>query len=287
MEPSNHHPREPGLPTVSHPLPPPPRLARHRPGRRRLLGHVPLVVWLLCLAGFGLLGLTLWRAGSSWAITWFGVTVPGEVTGKLDAPERGVREGRLTFTYHVRDVEYSAEDTVDEDALDALQVGAHIKVRVLMGWPDRPQLVEPSGHAGRGRGIWLGLALLGNVALWILFRRCLRKPLRQRALVREGVATEGVIVRKEVRGGRRRSWAVQFSYRAPRYGVAHEGSEPPAVVADKEWQVRMRVGWADFEAAQVGAAVTVLYDPKQPSRSLIYPFADYEAVSTPSEPGAA
>ena len=33
-------------------------------------------------------------------------------------------------------------------------------------------------------------------------------------------------------------------------------------------------------------AVTVLYDPRQPSRSLIYPFADYEAVDTPAEPGS-
>jgi hypothetical protein len=231
----------------------------------------------------GLLLLTLWRTASVWAVTWFGVTVDGEVTGKSDLPERGVRGGRLKFTYHVRGEEYSAEDTVDEDALDSLHVGAAVKVRVLSGWPDHPQLVEPSGRAGRGRGLWLGLAVLGNVALGTLFRRCLREPLRQRALVREGVATEGVIVRKEVRGGRRLSRAIQFCYRAPRYGVAREGDEVRAAVADKEWQVRMPVGRVDFEAAQVGDAVTVLYDPRQPSRSLIYPFADYEAVNTPTD----
>ncbi len=277
MEPSSPHPAEAGPPAAPQPLPPPPRHARHRPGHRRLLGHVPLLVWPLCAAGVGVLLFTLWLAISSWVVTWFGVTVPGEVTGKSDVTEKGVRGGRLKFTYHVRQVEYEGEDLVDEDAFDSLHIGAHIKVRVLSSWPTRPQLVEPPGRAASGRGGWLLLALLGNVALWFLFRLCLREPLRQRALVREGVATEGAIVRKE---GRRRAWAVQFAYRAPRYGADAAGGAP---AADKEWQVRMRVGWPDYEAAQVGDAVTVLYDPRQPSRSLIYQFADYEAVEPPAE----
>jgi hypothetical protein len=107
--------------------------------------------------------------------------------------------------------------------------------------------------------------------------------LRQRALVREGVAVEGVVVGKEAGSGGGRSGSVQFCYRAPRYGVADRYKDR-AAVADKEWQVRMAVSRADFEAATVGAAVTVLYDPRQPSRSLLYAFAEYEAVDGSADP---
>jgi hypothetical protein len=287
MEWTNHHPPDTGFPHVPPRLPPPPRLARRRSGRRGLLGHVPWAVRLLCVAGVGLLLLTIWLAARSWLVTLFGGTVPGEVTGKSALAE-GTREGRVQFSYHFRGQEYSAEDTVGEYAFERLHQGTTVKVRVLAAWPGHPLLVEPAGRADSGRGVYLYLALLGNIALGLLLRIYLREPRRQRALVREGVTTEGVIVGKEVAIGRRPSWAVQYSYQAPRYGGTHaeaaDGERRPAV-AEKEWQVRMAVRRADFEAAQVGAAVAVLYDPRQPSRSLIYPFAEYEAVSTPAEPG--
>ena len=256
-------------------LPSPPRLARRRPGRRRLLGHVPLLVWLLCAIGFGLLLLTLWIAGSAWAISVFGMTVDGEVKARLPVPIRGDRGGRVKFIYYVKEKEYSAEDTVDEAAFAELHAGMAVKVRVLSGWPTHPLLIEPAGRSDRGWGFYLALAWLGNIALVLLVRLCLRRPLRQRALVREGVATDGVIVGKEAGSGWRPSLEVQYSYQAPRYGTA---------LADREWQVRMPVSREDFEAAHVDAAITVLYDPRQPSRSMIYPFADYEAVGPLAEP---
>jgi hypothetical protein len=278
MDPTDLHPE--GLASLDVPqrLPPPPRVAVRRPGRRGLLGHVPLALWLLCVAGVGLLLLALWLAASSWAVRLFGMTVPGEVTGRADGA-RGAREGRVRFTYHVKEEEYSAEDAVDEGALEGLHAGMPVKVRVLPGWPRHPLLVEPAGRSGRGGGFYLGLALLGNAALGAFLRLYLRDPLRRRALVREGVATRGVVVSKETGGGRRPSWAVQYCYRAPRYGAAHASggaNEGRPAVAEKEWQVRMAVRPADFELAQVGAPLTILYDPRQPSRSVIYAFAEYE-----------
>src|SRR5437868_20100 len=107
MESTNHHPQAPGFPAAPQRLLPPPRVAGRRPGRRGLLGHVPVTLWLLCVAGVGLLLLALWLTTSSWLVTLFGVTAHGEVTGK-PAQAEGTREGRVRFTYHVRGEEYSA-----------------------------------------------------------------------------------------------------------------------------------------------------------------------------------
>jgi hypothetical protein len=282
MEPTSPHLNEQQAADSPQRLPPPPRLVRRRPGRHGLLGHVPLAVWLLCLAGAGLLVLAVWLVVRPWLITQFGMTVSGEVTGKSPLSERA-RAGVVQFRYYVQEQKHEGEDTVAGEAFDRLHPGSPVKVRVLPAWPDDPVLVEPASRAGRGSGVLLVLALLGNLALAILVRAYLREPLRQRALVREGVATGGVIVSKEAGSGRRTSWAVQYTYRAPRYGLPHGGDGDGRAVAEKEWQVRMAVSQEDHEAAQVGAAMTVLYDPRQPSRSLVYDFATYEAVSPSTE----
>ncbi|HYT94541.1 MAG TPA: DUF3592 domain-containing protein [Gemmataceae bacterium] len=260
-------------------LPPPPRVVGRRRGRRGFLRHIPLTLLLLCVAGLGLLLLAFWFLTFSILVTLFGMTVPGEVTGKSPVPEQGRREGRIEFNYYVKGVEYSSEDGVDQGPFEGLQVGSRVKVRVLSGWPNRPLLVEPVGHTGRHGGLYLWFAILGNIALWVVARRYLREPLRQRALVRTGVATEGVIVCKEVVGEKRPVWTVQYCYRAPCHGVSL--AEEGRAVAEKEWQVMMLVRPKDFQAAQVGATMTILYDPQRPSRSLIYSFAEYEAKSAP------
>jgi hypothetical protein len=281
MEPLNPPSEEPETSAAAQPLPPPPRIVCHRPGHHRLLGHLPLWVGLVWVGGFGLLLWALWLTVTAWIIAWFGVTVPGEVSAKLPKP-KGARTGRIQFTYYIEKHEYTVEDTVDDATFDWVHVGTPVKVRALSGWPQHPQLLEPAGYSEKGSGVWVWFALLGNVGLMWLVRRSLHEPLKQRALVREGIATEGIVVGKEEIHGWRRSWVVQYSYRAPRHGVVDTAGW--AAVPDREWQVLMAVGRNDFEAAQVGATVTVLYDPRQPSRSTIYPFANYEATPASGEP---
>jgi hypothetical protein len=290
MEPTDHHPREAETADGHEPLPPPPRAARRRPGRRGLFGHVPVGLRLLFLAGVVLLLLVLWQTGSVWFVRLFGITVPGEVTGTSPGA-KGEKGGRVQFSYHVRQEEYSAEDTVDEATFEWLRQGTPVHVRVLPAFPRRALLVGPAGRAGSEGGVYLAFALIGIFALATLLRvYYLREPLRQRALVRAGVATRGVLVRKEAGGGRG-PWAVEYTYRAPRHGAAHPpdaGDLGRPAVADREWQVRMALRQADFEAARVGAAVTVLYDPRHPARSVIYRFAEYEvlpAAGADSAPG--
>jgi hypothetical protein len=275
MKPTDPLPQAP----LPQPLPPPPRAVRRRPGRGWLLGRVPLVVRLLGLAGVGLLLAALWLLGSSSVVALFGTTVPGKVTGLVPAPPGGASAPRVQFAYHVGIQEYAAEEPVDERAFAKLYEGAPVKVKVLRPWPGQPRLVEPPRPSERHPVALLGLAVVWNAAAAAMLWRHLRKPLAQRRLVREGLATPGSVVAKD--GDGRPPWLVQFCYQAPTRGLTREaaaGGADGAAVAMKEWQVIMQVGRKEFEAAQVGAAVTVLYDPRKPSHSLVYPFAEYEAV---------
>jgi hypothetical protein len=241
--------------------------------------RVPLWLRLLGAPALGLLLAALWFGFGSLAVTLLGTKVPGEITGKVVNRERGSPEARVTFTYFVGEQEYTAEVPVSEDAAAQLYVTKKVKARVLHWWPGNPRLVEPvSQSAGMGVYLWwlvVPLLVAIGVAFWLYERRYRR----QRRLVRQGRETSGKILGKEVHvGGRSTAWLIHFSYWAPR-----DGTRPAAgdtVVPHREWEVLMPVRARDFEAAQVGAAVAVLYDPRKPSHSMIYAFADYEATAT-------
>jgi hypothetical protein len=235
---------------------------------------VPWFVWIVCLLGVGLLLAALWLQAVPWLVGWFGSVVPGTVTGKSASEPPQPPSYRVRFTYHFKGQERTAEAAVDEATLDRLYVGLDVKVKVLGLWPDRPRLWDP-----RGRVSWDATCLLAGSLLWtaaaaVLLWRSLRKALRQRELVRDGVATAGWVVRKAA--GR-----VHYGYRAPQFGVGRQvgAAGDGAAVAEREWQVVMPVRHGDFEAVQPGETVLVLYDPHQPSHSVIYPFADYAAVT--------
>jgi hypothetical protein len=267
-------------PVLAPPLPPPPRVVRRRRGHGWLLGHVPRLVWLLGLAGVSLLLPALWLVSSSLVLTLFGSTVPGKITGKSVPSSRSETTCQVQYTYYVGEQEYAAEETIDESAAARVYVGTAVKVRVLRRWPSYARLSEPVRRSWGPRGRLLFLAVLCNGALGLALWAWLRRPLRQRRLVHDGLAVTGWVVRKDVNVARPTSWHVQYAYQAPRHGLKREAAGDGGGAATKEWQVVMTVRHRDFDAVDMGAAVTVLYDPRRPFRSVIYAFADYEVLAS-------
>jgi hypothetical protein len=278
MQLSDQPPDGPLSLSVPQHLPPPPRRARRRRGRPLPLLRVPLWLRLLGTLGLGLLLVALWFGFGSLAVTLLGTKVPGEITGKVVTRDRGSAEARVTFTYFVGEQEHTAEVPVSEEAAAQLYVSKKIKARVLRWWPGNPRLVEPvSQSAGTAVYLWW-LVVPWLAAVGVVFWLYERRYRRQRRLVHQGRETSGKILGKETVGGRSPTGLVHFSYWAPRDGTRPAAGD--AVVPHREWEVLMPVRARDFETAQVGTAVTVLYDPHKPSRSMIYAFADYEATAT-------
>jgi hypothetical protein len=215
------------------------------------------------------------------AVTFFGTTVHGEVTGKADERMRGSTVFRVQYRFVMDERDHAAEGSVSEAAFANLSVGNPVKVRVLPGWPGSPRLQEPAGRDGGSPLCLLSFAVPAGVALVVLMRFGLCRPLRQRALVRYGIATVGWIVAGE--GGGSAPWRVHYGYRAPRHGLtagAEGQGNGESAQSQKEWQVRMTVRREDYEAAQAGMTVIVLFDPHRPAHSVVYPFADYEAAAS-------
>jgi hypothetical protein len=275
---------ESDAPVLPQPLPPPPRQIRRRQGW--LLGAVPWWGWLMLGLSLACLATALSRQVSVWSTALLGVIVPGKVLGVTPPAEPG-SGARVQLEYHVLGQPYRKEAVIAERFLSQIGPGARVRVRVWSRWPTQAQLLEPPELPSPVTAAWWWAAVLSSASSGILFWRWLRRPLAQRALVRHGMATWGSIVQLEADAGSAEVRWVHVCYQAPRHGLSEAQAAAGTSVPLKEWRVVLPLPPQARACVHPGMAVTVLYDPHLPQRSLIYLFADYEALGSASAAPAA
>jgi hypothetical protein len=97
-----------------------------------------------------------------------------------------------------------------------------------------------------------------------------------RRLVRYGRATKGRIMDRTVRRGSTTSYCVHYQYEVSTTGreVANRGSEANGMqITGTHWVSRQ-----DYDHAEPGFEVIVLYDARRPRRSLIYDYSEWEVA---------
>jgi hypothetical protein len=105
------------------------------------------------------------------------------------------------------------------------------------------------------------LVLDGATALIVL--AVLLPPARARRLVREGTLAVGTLIDSRCFTGKGATNYLRYQFKTADGGVLTK---------------IISVSRAAYEAARMGMAVTVLYDPMRPKRSLAYEYCDYEVV---------
>jgi hypothetical protein len=231
-------------------FPAPPRRVRLRP-----LPKLPLF-FLLLFGGIGAAMFGLWfgdlafvKAGRA-----YGITVPGRVTDKTGYGRRKA-EHKIAFTYQVNGVDHASRMRVDDESAALVKVGDPVQVAVLSDWPDiSASIVEPKLAAPWSDFCFTGFVCLWNGMVLVLVMSLLRRVMAWRRLARQGTPTAGLILDKKMTGGRTGTYLLTYQYQSDR--GPHEAV--------------MSVRAADYEALEVGARVTVLYDPGNPEHSLIY-----------------
>ncbi len=222
------------------------------------------------LVGIGLIGAAIFSI-----LVWlFGTDVPGRINS-LDI-SRGKKSTNFNvhYAYTVEGIDYQGSVSIVEEIYNTLQVGQAYPVRVIRAAPS--WMPHPRGP-GSSTGMvfmWPFMALFWNglmsVFLWIAWVA----PWRMRSLLRHGLATAGVILRTEThRGGKGGPiYRVYYGYQATPLDEGHVLAEPDS------FERKMDVTRADYNEAAIGRVVTVIYHPKNPKRSVIYDFAEYEAI---------
>jgi len=116
---------------------------------------------------------------------------------------------------------------------------------------------SPSSVEGLLTTIFWNIVVLGLV--WQFFI----EPYRQWQLVRNGTPVVGRITARQITGqGRNTAYIIAYEYAA---------DDAPALTGE------MRLRKEDWDVVHTNVPVTVLYEPRQPQRSLIYQYGPYVA----------
>jgi hypothetical protein len=254
-------------------LPPAPRRLRRRPG----VGIGPAVGrWLVrliilphCIVGIGLILPAIYVP----TLLIFGDDVPGVIAGLSTSPAKSGLNYHVHYSYTVDGLNYTDKDTVTAYDYSSTHVGQQCKVRVLQSLPSMlpqrltaqsPWLVAPQ---------YLLMALLWNAFISIFVWLAWVAPWRTRQLLRFGVPVAGqIMMSNRIRGNKGGvTYQIQYEYLAL---IDDQNGE----VSQQLLNGKMAISVKDFFSAEPGQVVTVLFDPKKPKRSLVYDFAEYQAV---------
>jgi hypothetical protein len=254
-------------------FPAPPRRLRRRPGqgcskiaslwflRLFIMPHTIVGIFLICSAFFGLF------------VYVFGTDAPGRITSLETSRGKKGPNYYVRYAYTVAGADYPGSISVTSEVFGKLQVGQAFPVRVFTPTPTWTPLPRGPGSSDSSVLFYPFFALFWNGILCIFLWMAWIAPWRLRSLLRQGLATAGVIIDKSTRSGNKGAiiYSVRYSYEATL-------ADDFYINGPETFERDMTVTRADYNSAEVGLPVTVIYYPKKPKRSLVYEFAEYEVV---------
>jgi hypothetical protein len=182
------------------------------------------------------------------------------VTATVDRVEPRTRKGHeshwISYHYLLNGKRYDGKKWQERAVVGETIEG---RAAVLAGY----EMFYTEAPSASGLLLVLAFALFWNGLLSVILYMAWVAPLRQRWLVREGVATIGTVTNKRI--GRVKNNPYIVSYRFE--------------VAGEEQTGECWVNAEAYERAHEGMPITVLFDPSRPQRSLPYELSDF--VATP------
>lgn len=254
----------------------PPRSLKRRRGTLFTNGAGCIQLFLLPHTIVGI-GLVLW-ALHSLAVIAFGVFVPAQVTHlHTKRGSKGSIAYNVAYTYPLGGQSYLAKTTVGSADYATLQVGSTLQVKVLALTPDWNTIpVVPNNSGYKDAWLKVPFALFWNGILLVFYIALYGALFKSKKLVSDGVAVIGEIQDKTTRRQKTTTYVISYAYIAdPAISPANGGVAWGAITP---LQKEMRVSKPIYDQLNKGDWVTVLYDPKKPSKSILYLASSHEAV---------
>ncbi len=254
-------------------LPPAPRHLCRRPG----VGIGPAVGrWVIrififphCVIGAVLILAALYIP----VLLTFGEDVPGAITKLDSSSSRKGKSHHVYYLYTVDGINYTGNDTVGADEYATTKVGQPCIVRVIPALPKiQPQRITSRSPWMEAAKFFL-MALVWNGLLSLFVWLAWIAPWRIRRLLKWGVPVAGQIALKRQIKGSKGGMAYQVDY-----VFMPSADDQPDESANRLTTGKMTISVKDYNAAEQGQVVTVLYDQRKPKRSIVYDFAEYQAV---------
>lgn len=246
---------------------PVPRPLVPKKGKGTGLGCMRLLMIPHLLIGIGILAYTLFLA----TLVFFGETVEGTVTGTSSTSDDDGTSYSLDYAFRYDFTTYAGQSTVSQGMYETAKEGDAVRVRVHPLFPEWGSHLDDLDETELELPFLAVFTLFWNAIMAVFVWIAYVHPARLRSLLRYGAVAEGHIASREMRSGKKTTWTIRFRFVPMGSSVA-----TPGVPVDGT----MSVGRGDYEHANEGNHVTVVYDARKPSRCVVYDYAPYE-IRTP------
>ena len=235
-------------------FPPPPRRIR------RIRGFGPLVFMRLIVAPImlALIAFCLF----AWWVSIFGTRVQGRIIDIYNKEfSNGTEHYFARYTYDADGVTHREEQRAFGNQLFSLKPDAPVPVRTvkILGFRYSTLADGSSGFLAQYQPAIIGLSLAVFIGAGAIGHRGWLVPRRHARLIRDGEVAPAIITGAPLLPGR----AVGFRFKLPT-GEEVEGVDHFAgPIADPP---------------RLGQSVSVIYDPKDPDRHVVYEWCDFEIL---------
>lgn len=228
--------------------------------RRRGLA-VPVRCVLFFLIPHAWVGIFLiWMFVAGCALDMFGQERTATVTSRQYVhSKKGSDRCEVRYTFNDQGGRHTGRGSLAGSGYRLYPAGANISIRsVRILGISQSQLASRSG---KGSVVCLALPMLfWNGFMFLFFYTTCLSPLSERRLLRDGEAVVGQITDKIVRKGKSTTYQISYMYPGPE-GAPRNG--------------RMNVRRQDYDLANAGDESIVFYDPRWPTRSVLYAYSQY------------
>jgi hypothetical protein len=244
---------------------PPPRKIRLRTGKKSMviggLKVLLIIGWPPVIATIVAIHDTL--------IHFYGVTTSGYVTKCYPVQRKTGAYYRSNYRYQFQGKAYFGH----MDFRDRIDLGTPVTVKLLPATPNLGEYLvetelgpcEPSSGFPYMWGPTIALYAIYGLFWWGFVIAPLRECLRERFLIMHGYESIAVITSRTPVPGYQYRCTIEYRFNTV---GGSGGSAPTPTVCSQE--VVMDVNEGD--------SLTIVYDPRDPSRNLVYKFSEYEVV---------
>jgi hypothetical protein len=223
------------------------------------------------LGGLFLIGISVYLP----LLILLGDDVPGQITNLQTTTSK--KSGLIyhaQYSYVVDGFSFSEDDTIDSAEYAHLKKGQPCTVRVFRFLPKTlPQRLGSSSPWLKWPK-YLVMALFWNAFMSLIVWCVWIDPWRKWMLLKYGTAVAGQVKSRETYRGSKGGTYYRVHY------VYVPAIDDAGMVSESELlNGKMSVSFRDYNSATTGKVVTVLFSPNKPRRSIVYDFAEYEAIA--------
>lgn len=169
----------------------------------------------------------------------------------------------LKYDYSFAGTSYKGSGTTSKNTWNELAPGSHITLKLLPPFPHLGQQILDGNQPWWSVTFMFGFGLVWTAFMLIPLNFAYIKPHKLANVMKSGKVCRGRIAQKSITGDDKDEYNLHYEYEP----------SPGLCIVEKA-----SVSKEQYERAEIGEKVCIVYDPESPRTSLIHRYSDFQVI---------